>query len=104
MSKTVNISNQALYKYHLDITAMNGSVHGLFFHSKISEFYKNNSLRINSLLASLNALRKKYMQIDSEGNTLMGEDKIPLFIEGMTKEDYAKEHTDIMRAQTILVI
>jgi hypothetical protein len=102
--KQLNIMNLQLYKYHLEITSMKGTVNELFNRSKISEFYKGNSLRINSLLRALNDIRLKYFELDENGNTKIGEDNQPVLKEGFTQEDYEKAHTELMRTKTILVL
>jgi len=102
--KQMNVMNMQLYKYHLEITAMKGTVNELFNRSKISEFYKGNSLRINSLLRALNDIRIKYFELDENGQTKVDDKGQPVFKEGMLKEDYEKAHTELMRTQTILVL
>lgn len=104
MSNTINVMNLQIYKFHLEIVEMKGSVREMFFRNKISEFYKNNSLRLNSLLSLLDKIRNKYFETDENRNTKVGEDGLPVFKEGLLKEDYEKEHTELMRTKTVIVV
>lgn len=102
--KEMNVPNMQLYKYHLEITAMKGTVNEYFNRSKINEFYKGNAMRINGLLRLLDELRRKYCELDENGMTKVDENNQPVFKADVKKEDYEKEHSELMRTKTILVL
>lgn len=69
--------------------------------NKISEFYKLNGVRIQSILDKNNALSEKYFTFEN-GKPVFdgeGEDKKQRMNEGFTQEDYEQEWNELMNTQ-----
>lgn len=94
-----------LLSYHKEIQNTAGSVYARFNQSKIKEFYKNNGHLIEAADKRLDALHKKFFQMDKDGKIMTKEQKpsqsffgkktvkpaTPLLKKGMTIEQYELE-------------
>lgn len=91
-----------LYRLNIEIQQASHTGVGYLLRSKINEFYKEHGVRLNGIIAEVQAIEKEYFVIEN-GQYKMGEDKQPIFIEGKLRENYeneintlfAKELTDI---------
>lgn len=73
--------------------------------SKIREFYKNNSVRLNSLKDRIKELNQKYRQCDKHGNAFSYEDsQQPVMLEGKSFADYRKEMTALLEQEAHILI
>ena len=102
--------NKNLYKYHLELEELKTSVFNFLFKSRIGEFYKNNGLRINTLMESINNLQKDYFVFEAEGTPLArikmnleNSEPMPVLKEGKTMEDYNKDFDELMNKECTIV-
>lgn len=55
---------------------------------KIGAFYENNGMRIHTLLEKENEIKNEFLEFNEDGSMKLTEDKLPVYREGKTKEDY----------------
>ncbi len=72
----IEITNERLYAYHQELLQISGqSILGILMKSKIAKFYKDNGIRIDTLIEKLKALNKEYVQFTDDGVMMMNGDK-----------------------------
>ena len=98
------MTNQDLINFHNEISQwkQRGSILVQFNRSRITEFYRWNANKINTVNGKLLALCKAYFQYEEvngeqhikfEGE---GKDRKPVFLEGKTEEDFNIEKNELM--------
>lgn len=98
------MTNQDLLNFHNEINQwqQSGSVLVQFNRSRINEFYRYNSNKINTVNSKLMAIFKahfEYEEIDDKQQikfTGEGKDKKPVFLEGKTEDDFNKARGELM--------
>ncbi len=68
----------------------------LLIKPKLREFYKNNGVRISSVMERAEAIDRKYHDIDGEGKMTLKE--------GASKEDWEKESAELLNEEVRLSI
>lgn len=89
----------------------NGSIVAHLLRSKISQWEKDNMVRINSILEKMKSIdmeywqhtavdgRVEYTMVDGEGGK-----REPVLIEGKTREDFESAYKDLLSQETTMVI
>lgn len=95
------MKNADLYAYHIEINSLQSSVLYVLLKSRIEDFYKKYSIKINTIVQSVRDLHKKYFEVDENGQIVNTEatpesPSKPKLLEGMTMEDYDKEYDELM--------
>ncbi len=106
--KNINVTNQVLYNYHIELQQLHKSVLGLLLRPKINEFYASNGLRINLLEQGILRIQKEHLVFDGEKikyhEAKEGEQKQLVFIEGKTNDDLQKAYAELMEKEIALSI
>lgn len=108
---TMNFQNKNLYKFHLELEELKTSVFNFLFKSKIVDFYKNNGLRINTLMEKINEIQKEYFEFEAEGTPLArikmniqeNSEPLPVLKEGKTMDMYNAAFDELMNRETTIV-
>ncbi len=122
MKKNSNYFNLLKYHNQLEDLREEDSIWYQIFNSRISEFYKHNAIRINSMTEKLLKLQAKYFEVDENGNakynepvkdskiiTIFNKEKKapgapkPIMLPGMKMEDYEKEFKEYMLQKVEIV-
>lgn len=90
------VKNKTLYQYHLELETLKPHVLYFLFRNRIDQFYKNNVIRLNSLLKKLDDIQEKYFVIENGKVKQEGEPLMPVMKEGMLFDEYNKEFTELM--------
>lgn len=106
----MNFQNKQLYKFHLELDELKTSVFNFLFKSKISDFYKNNGLRINTLMDNINKLQMAFFEFEAEGTPLArikmstneNNEPVPVLKEGNTMEEYNAAFDELMNRETTI--
>lgn len=93
------MKNKNLYEFHCQLEAMKTSIIFQLLFGRIKDFYKNNDIRINSLIDKLNKLQEEYFIYNEEGKVKEeGDPKKPVMVEGKTYEEYLEKYELLMEA------
>lgn len=98
-----NITNRDLLGLHREAQQLQG-LRKIFEAGKVSKFYIDNGVRINSLMEKIANLRKEYCEMDGDNiKTNMIEGKaVPVFLEGKTQEAFDQASKDLLSEETVL--
>lgn len=97
------MKNKNLYQFHLQLEEMKNSVVFQLLFGRIKDFYKNNSLKINSIIGKLNVLRDEFFEVDENGKTkTSGEPLAPVMKEGKTYEEYTVKFDELMEMDCVI--
>lgn len=97
------MTNRQLLSFHQEIQGFSQSILYQFNRAKISEFYKQNSIRINSLMEKLSDLNREFFQYDDKA-LKMGEDKKPLLIEGKERGEFDLRLNEILDREISIIV
>ena len=104
----IEITNERLYAYHQELLKYSGnSIIGLLLKTRINSFYKDNGIRIDTLINKLKGINKKYLVLDEKDGIVweeVGEDKAkkPKMLLGMKYDDFEEEVKKLQ--QTVVTI
>lgn len=100
------MKKQQLFQWDQEIQRwfQQGSVLVIFNRSRISDFYKEHQIRIDSLFKEINEIRKQHFVFESEDKvkTIINEatkQPEPVYLEGKTKEDFNQCWDDLMNQE-----
>lgn len=102
--------NKVLYKYHLQLQEAHGDVMAFLLGSRIKDFYKNNGLKIQSIVDKIASLQKKYFVIENDRVKMEkikkegSEDEIdsPVMLPEMLYDNFMKEYTELMEMDCLI--
>lgn len=97
-----SIQNGKILDYHNQIEAWKhtGSIHCLFEAGNIEEFYNRNKERLERIYKKISALQQEHFVIENE-RIKHDENKMPVCMEGKTREEYDKAYQQLMQARII---
>lgn len=84
-----------LLNYHTELQSKSDSIFFRFQAGKVKEFWKNNSVRINSMIKKLSDINPAFFEFEGE-NIKRDEKQEAIFIEGKTQSEYEKERNLIL--------
>lgn len=96
------MKNKDLYSFHLQLLSLKDNILYHLCQSRINEFYKHNTVRINTLLEKIDALQIKYFVIDGDQVRKQENSELPVMLEGMLYEDFTKEYNELLDTPTII--
>jgi hypothetical protein len=109
-------SNAHLFQYMREYFEQRGTLNGMLNRSKYAEFYKNNHLRYDSLMAEMEKIELQYFVMEEDTESERGikrkivttevegkEKKAYVFLEGLTVEDYNNAINELMKEPTVIL-
>lgn len=98
--------NRHLYQYHKQIQGLRGNVIELLLKGRINEFYKNNGVRVNTLIEKMASLQKDYYIYEGEQIKTEEKDgkKVFVFQDGKTQEQFNAALENLMNQPTTIKI
>ena len=96
------MKNKDLYKYHLELEESKNTVYANLLRGRIADFYKNNGIRINTIMSNINALQKDYFVLEN-GVVKQDENKIPVMNEGRLFDEYVSKFDALMESDCTIV-
>lgn len=64
----MEITNRLLWKMHNEMNSFNGSILGILLKGRIRDFYKDNQIRISTLLDRISNIQLEHYETDEQGN------------------------------------
>jgi hypothetical protein len=104
--------NKDLYRYHQQLQ---GGSNDIVFHlltGRIKDFYKNNGLRINTLLEKIEKMQREFFQYGEDGFVKFQKVPVPnseemadepVIQEGKSYDDYIAQFNELMERDTTIV-
>lgn len=97
-----------LINWDMEIQKMQqvGSVMVLFNKGRISDFYKEHGIRLDGIYKAIENIRKEYCVYENDSIKIEGEgsDRMPVLLEGKTREDFNKAIDDLMNQDITNII
>ncbi len=92
--------NKDLYSFHLQLKGLETNIIYQLIFGKIKDFYKHNSIRINTLIEKITAMQDDYFVLDAEGKVQQeGEPLQPIMKEGKTYDEYLEKYNELMEKE-----
>lgn len=97
------MNNRRLLAYHQEMEGFKDSILYQFLSPKIRFFYKQNGIRIQTLVSKVGELNKEFFEY--EGDRLKkGEDKKPVLLEGKTAEEFDLRLNELMDREVNIIL
>jgi len=107
IKKPETMKNKDLYRFHLELEDLKNSVYYHLMRGRISDFYKNNGLRVNSMLANINALQTDYFVFENgivKTEIKIGEENhTPVMNEGKGYSEYVSKFDALMDSDCTII-
>lgn len=102
MKTPPKITNRTLYTYNQEIHNMSGSILEKFHAGKINQFYKDNGIRVNTLMARLTAIAEDHYKFENGQIKHIAVDgkQVPVLLPGKTTEEYNSKTNEYLDKET----
>lgn len=95
------MTNGLLLQFHQEISQLQNSVIMFLLKGRVTDFYKDFGIRINTVLEKKTKLQKEYFVFDGENIKKEGEgnDQKPVMLEGKTYDEFIEKYNQLMNEQ-----
>lgn len=98
------MKNKNLYQFHLQLEQMRESVLYFLLKGRIADFYKYNSVKLNSIIDRMRKLQEEYFVMEDERVKMtplevtndVRKEPEPIMQEGKTYEEYLAKYNELM--------
>lgn len=110
MSTSIPTTNAQLYELSQNEKALIQMLFSISMQPKVKDFWKNNSIRVQTMLRKKNEILQEFFVIENETvkmikETVDGKEKdTPVFNEGKTMEGYEKAMKELMETENTMMI
>lgn len=91
------LTNEQLYRFHIEIQQLQRtSAIGFLLKGRINDFYKENNIRIQTLVEKLQQIQKDNLVCDANGMPKFNDKKEAELLEGCTMEEFNRLTKEVM--------
>jgi len=104
------MKNKHLYQYHIQLEQLKGNIIYELLGGRIRDFYKNNRVKLQSIIDKLHHLQEEFFVIENDKVKMtplevtdnVRKEPEPVMLEGKTFKEYEVKYNELMEKDCII--